>query len=418
MGDGSGARAKVVDSTAGMNELAPAWWALLDRSMAAQATRTPLWLLSWWRVFGESGGRKPRIVVVESGGEVVGIVPLLRRWALRAGVVPVATLELIGSGEPAEHEIFSEYLGAIAASGYEGIVAERFSEALCSGDVGRWDELLMPSMAADDPMVRLVGEALSERGATVEVRATHECPYIELPSSWDGYMARLDSHDRRLVRRTLRDLEAWAKPGKAVLRRAGDQAEMRRGWEILRALHRQRWSGAGVFRSEPFRRFHEMVMPDLLRGRGGVLDLLWLEVNGAPVAAAYDIVYRGHVQFYQSGRKLDVPQGARPGAALQLLAIRRAIEIGYRTYDFGAQASLYKQQLGFGDVRRLVTLSAVAPTLQARASSDVRRTARSIVRFGKDIAGRVQAARAPRTPRVEGAASSSNSDAPDAREPR
>lgn len=386
----------MVDSVTGMNELLPAWWALLERSTAAQPSQTPLWLLTWWKVFGESGGRRPRVVVVESGGEVVGIVPLLRRWVLRAGVVPVATLELMGSGEPVLHEIFSEYLGAIAAGGHEGTVAERFAEALCSGELGRWDELLMPAMSAEDPMLPPLREALSARGATVDVRATHECPYVELPSSWGEYMERLGSHDRRLVRRTLRDLEAWAKPGEAVLRRAGDEAEMRRGWEILRSLHAERWSGAGVFESPMFRAFHEAVMPELLRGRGGVLDLLWLEVGGAPVAAAYNLVYRGHVQFYQSGRKLDVPRGVRPGAALQILAIRRAIERGYRTYDFGAQASLYKQQLAFGDVRRLVTLSAVAPTLQARASSDVRRTARTLVRFGKDIAGRVQAVRAAR----------------------
>ena len=394
MGESSDLRAIVVDSDAGMEALAPAWWDLLARCKDAQPAQTPLWLLTWWRIFGGSGKRQPRVVVIESKREVLGIFPLLRRWVRRAGVVPVATLEWMGSGEPPEDEIFSEYLGPVAAEGHERDVAYRFVRALCSGDLGRWDELLLPAMNEADPMVTLLREALSARGAKVDVRRTHDCPYVVLPSSWDAYMARLDSHDRRLIRRTLRDLDAWAKPGRPVLRVAEDEAGMRRGWEILKGLHAERWGGKGVFESAPYCRFHEAVMPEMLRGSGGKLELMWLEIQGEPVAAAYDIVFRGNVQFYQSGRKMDVPRGVRPGAALQVLALQRAIESGYRSYDFGAQASLYKQQLAFGEPRRLVTLSAVAPTLSARATDDVRRTARSLFRLGKDIAGKLRPARA------------------------
>lgn len=346
-------------------------------------------------MFGGDGGRKLAVVVVESGGEVVGIVPLARRWAVRGGVVPVRTLELLGSGEPQDDEIFSEYLGAIVAAGYEESAARGFADLACSDEMGPWDELLMPALSSDDAMVTHLRDALSARGALVEVHATHECPYLTLPSSWDEYLSRLEGPRRYLVRRTLRDLDAWAGPGGAVLRRAGDAAELERGWAILKALHAERWAGPGVFGSERFCRFHEAVMPELLRGHGGSLDLLWLEVAGEPVAAAYNIVYRGHVQFYQSGRKLEVPKGVRPGLALQILAIRRAIEAGCKSYDFLAQADQYKQKLALGESRHLLTLSAVAPTLRARASSDVRRTARKIWSLARGWKSRARPAAAP-----------------------
>jgi len=309
--------------------------------------------------------------------------------------LPVRTLELLGSGEPREDEIFSEYIGAIAAAGYDEHVSRAFADLACSEGMGPWDELLMPAMSSEDPMVPCLRDALSAKGAIVQVRATHECPFLALPPTWEEYLSRLPGQRRYLVRRTLRDLDAWAGPGGAVLRRASDADELALGWGILRALHADRWGGPGVFASSRFCQFHEAITPELLRGHGGGLDLLWLEIRGEPVAAAYNIVYRGHVQFYQSGRKLDVPKGVRPGLGLQILAIRRAIEAGCKSYDFLAQADQYKQKLALGESRHLLTLSAVAPTLRARASSDVRRTARKIWSLARGWKSRARPVAAP-----------------------
>jgi CelD/BcsL family acetyltransferase involved in cellulose biosynthesis len=387
MGERVPVRARIINQAHGLRELAPAWWALLDRAAAPQPTQTPLWLMAWWSVFGSSRGRELRTVVVETTrGEVIGIVPLLRRWTVRDRVVPVSTLELIGSGEDRDDEICSEYIGPIVARGHEQTVAEAMGEVLCSGQLGAWDELRLEAMRDDDLVVPLLAGELARRRATVEVKRTLECPVAVLPATWEEYLAGLGAQRRYFVRRTMRDLEVWAGPEGARLRRASDPAELAHAWRLLQDLHAARWAGQGVFQSDRFRRFHEIVIPALLRGEGGTLDLLWLEVRGQPVAALYNIVYRGHVQFYQGGRILDAPRGARPGIAIHLLAIRRAIEMGYRTYDFLGRADVYKQKLAPGPARRLVTLSAVAPTLRARASSDLRSAARRLVRLARGLA--------------------------------
>lgn len=373
-------RAFVVGDLAEVPRIVPSWWALLERAATPQPTQTPLWLLTWWDVFGRSGGRQLRIVVLEAkSGEVVGIVPLLRRWALDAKFIPVQTIELIGSGEEREDEIFSEYLGAIVAQGYEAAVAKKLAEMLHRGKLGAWDELLMPAMSGDDPWVPLFAEELRARAIEVKVESTLECPYIALPATWDAYLAGLDGSNRYFVRRTLRELDAWAKPGGAVLRRASTEVELDEGWRILQAIHAERWNGGGSFQSERFRQFHRGVTRELLHGKGGTLDLLWLEVGGEPVAALYNIVYRGHVHFYQSGRKLEVPKNVRPGIAIHLLAIQRAIEAGHRTYDFLASPHQYKHQLAPKQRRNLVTLSAGGPSLRARVSRLVRREARVLL---------------------------------------
>ena len=387
MGEKAPVRARIIDRPHRLRELVPAWWDLLDRAASPQPTQTPLWLLSWWSVFGPTGGRELRAVAVEGPrGELLGLVPLLRRWTVRDRVVPVAAVELLGSGEDSADEVCSEYIGPIAARGHEHTVAEVAAEALCSGQLGAWDELRLTAMSGDDITVPLLAEALQRRRAAAAIETTAECPVAALPSTWEEYLAGLGSERRYFVKRTMRDLDAWAGPGGPVLRRASDASELPAALRTLRDLHAARWGEQDVFRSGRFRRFHELVTPALMRGEGGTLDLLWMEVHGAPVAALYNIVYRGHVQFYQGGRVLDAPRGVRPGTGIHVLAIRRAIEMGYRSYDFLGRADVYKRKLAPALARRLVTLSAVAPTLRARAASDLRSAARRIARMARTIA--------------------------------
>jgi CelD/BcsL family acetyltransferase involved in cellulose biosynthesis len=401
-------RTRVVRDIREITRLVPSWWSLLERAASPQPTQTPLWLLTWWDVFGRSGGRSLRIVVMEDpAGSIVAIVPLLRRWVMDGALFPVLTLELIGSGERQEDEIFSEYIGAVVARGSERAAAQTLAAMLRRGDLGAWDELTMPAMSSEDPWVPLLAEALTAEGIDAGVTTSLECPFIALPKTWDAYVAGLDGNGRYFVRRTLREFDAWAKPGGAKLCAATTEDELDRGFQLLEALHGDRWSGSGggAFQSERFRRFHRAVTRGLLRGEGGALDLLWLEVRGEPVAALYSIVYRGHVHFYQSGRKTDVPKNVRPGIAIHLLAIQRAIAAGHHTYDFLAHPNQYKQKLAPTHRRHLAALSASGPSLRARASKKARAEARMLVKRLREArgqlerlrGGQIQAAPAPLT---------------------
>jgi CelD/BcsL family acetyltransferase involved in cellulose biosynthesis len=374
-------REYVLDDRAALQRLEPAWWALLARAVNPQPVQTPLWLMTWWDVMAADGSRQLKVGVVENdAGEIIGILPLLRRTIRRSGVIPVRTLELVGSGEDQADEIFSEYLGAVVARGQEQLVAGKMADMLRAGDFGTWDELLMPAMSEDDPWIQLFAGELRKSGIDTEVERGLECRYIALPASWDEYLkTSLDGQSRYFVKRTLREFDAWAQPqGGAVLKRASSEGELSQGWEILLSGHAERWEGGGVFRSDKFRKFHETVTRGLFAGTGGVLDLLWLEVGGKPIASVYNIVYDKDVHFYQSGRVRDVPKGVRPGIAVHLYAIRRAIELGYRSYDFLGMPSQYKRSLAPKNSRFLVTLTAVGPGLRARISSRARLEARRL----------------------------------------
>ena len=349
----------------------PAWRDLLDRSRNDEPTLSPLWLGAWWRVFGSEGGRGLRVTLVFDADRLVGMAPLqTRRHWYRPGI-PFRRLELLASGERESDEICSEYIGVIAEQGREEAVVEAFAATLLDGRLGAWSELVLLAMDGESPIPWMLANALERVGIATETEIVGKCPYIRLPASWDDYLASLSSAGRYLVTRSLRVFDEWADGG-AELHEARTTAELDAGRRVLAALHGERWGRGGrtgAFRSPRFAAFHDEVMQRLLAE--GALDLLWLTVRGDPVAVVYNIMWKGKVYFYQSGRKVNVPKGVRPGIVMHAHAIQRAIAAGRREYDFLAGASQYKMQLASA-TRPLLRMRAVrSPMLElARRAAD------------------------------------------------
>ena len=363
-------RTRVIQGIHELEGLAPNWRGLISRAACAQPVLTPLWLLAWWREFGPTDQREMRVVTVEEGDELVGLIPLVRRRTMHRRTIPVRRLELFATGEAERDEICSEYVGALVAKGKERDIARETSRALRDGALGEWDELSMTAMSGEDPLVPELVSALKADGIAARSRQSGACPYIPLPRSWDDYLRALGSDRRYVVTRSLRELSKWAGENNWTLCRAQTSEELAEGRRVLCALHGERWAASGsggVFASARFTRFHDDVMPRMLAGEDGVsLELQWLLVRGEPVAVTYSFVYGGKVHFYQSGRRMDVPKSVRPGIAMHALAIRASIDAGRHEYDFLGGASRYKRDLALA-VRPLVTIRAVAPSLRAQA---------------------------------------------------
>lgn len=348
----------VVSDFAEAERLRPQWEALLDRSNRKEITQSPDWLLTWWRVYGGLQGRRLRLGLFHQDGRLIGLAPLLRRWHWYGGGLPFRRLELLASGEPDEHGIFSNHLAILAETGFEEAVADRLASAVVGGAFGSWDEVVLPMMSGDTPLPDLLADAFRTAGASVEKTETAFAPYTPLPASWEAYLQGLSKHKRRTVQRSLKALEAWS-DGTLRLERATTSEDLEKGKAILVRLHQTRWAGdgqAGVFRSPLFVQFHDLLMRRLLER--GELELLWLCARDEPIAAVYGMIWGGKVSIYQTGRRLDVPESLRPGFALMALAIRRAIEAGLQEFDLLAEDMRYKRQLA-PMARPLVRLRAV-----------------------------------------------------------
>jgi hypothetical protein len=343
---------------AALEALVPAWGRLLETSASNEPMLSPVWLLTWWRVYGEGSGRRLRAVAFRDGDRLVGLAPLLwRRYWYRPGI-PFRRLEPLGADVDEGDGVCSDYLNVLAERGAEDAVARSLAGALAGGALGGWDEFVLPVMDGEGPMPRLLTAALAEAGLDARCEQTDVAPYAPLPASWDAYLQALPKKKRYGIVRAVRDFETWA-DGTAELRRASTRPELEEGKRVLAALHNERWDAAGqvgAFRSPRFAAFHDAVLPQLLDA--GALELLWLTVRGEPVAAIYNLVWNNKVYFYQCGRKPDAPHGQRLGVVMVAYALRAAVEAGRREFDALAGASLYKSQL----------LPAARPLVQVRAA--------------------------------------------------
>ena len=369
----AGLAREVVTDAAGAERLRPEWTDLLRRSGRVELTLSPDWMLTWWRVYGPTQGRRLRLALFRDGGRLVGLAPLLRRTHWHRGVVPFRRLEFLASGERDGHGLCSNHLNVIAERGAEETVARSLAAAVTAGTLGGWDELVLPMMDGDGPMPALLTAAFGDAGLPCEVVETARAPYITLPATWDDYLKGLSCTHRRQITRGLRAFDEWA-GGTARLERVTDLAGLAEGQRILTALHHARWEGgqSGVFRSPPFIEFHDLMMRHLLER--GSLELTWLRVRGEPVAALYGMAWGDKAMAYQTGRRPDVPANVRLGGVILAYAIRAAIEAGRREFDLLADEAPYKMQLTT-TVRPLVQVrvvrAAVREALRRRMESGV-----------------------------------------------
>ncbi len=77
----------------------------------------------------------------------------------------------------------------------------------------------------------------------------------------------------------------------------------------------------------------------------GHVQFYWLELDGKPAAAEYQLVGDGVLYAYQAGVDPDA-MGHQPGKLINLAILRRAIERGYRAFDFLRGDEPYKARFG------------------------------------------------------------------------
>lgn len=190
-----------------------------------------------------------------------------------------------------------------------------------------WQVIVLSGVAADAHNVTRLSEAFQSRGYTVRRTPLAPCPYIELPATWDEYLASLSKSRRQTIRWQERKLAR--DHAMVITDYAPDQLD--EGWRRLRSLHSARWAGRGSLSEDRLDRLLRSFSSEL-----AARDELWLttlDLDGEAAAAWHGFACGDTVYFYQSGRD---PKWGSASVGLVLLGamIRRAIERGYRRFDF------------------------------------------------------------------------------------
>jgi CelD/BcsL family acetyltransferase involved in cellulose biosynthesis len=252
--------------------------------------------------------------------QLVGIAPLYLDRVMAKGNV----LRLLGTGE-----VCTDHLSIVCHDADRERVAVALAEYLANAD--DWDALELACVNAQDQSLAALVSALGEHACETTMDVADACWKIELPATWDDYLARQSkSHRKQLRRAERRVLES----DRIVWHPVRSATELETAWPILVDLHQRRRKSLGepgCFASRPFHEFHRLVAERLLvRGQ---LRMSWLELDGTPAAAEYHFASNDTTYAYQGGvdpERLD----DEPGRLSTILCLRQAFDEGHTTFDF------------------------------------------------------------------------------------
>lgn len=325
-------RLSVADSWT--SDVVRAWEQVLNRDLEAGVFCTPAWLQAWWETLG-SGDLL--LALVWDGDEPIAVFPACRC------VDGVGLLTFLGSEDVTDQQV------PLSAPGREAETLGFFINWAFS-DGGFW-RLRFHSVSGRrwlDAVDQVATGDLIWRQDEVDVS-----PAIQLPATFEDYLAGLSSHDRHEIRRKRRRL---SEAGKVVVRRAHEV-----GWEsdlaVFFDFHRDAPGDKAQFFTPDRERFFRRLAADLFLFGLARLDVL--ELDDEPVACTFSYDYRGSFELYNSSFRPDLAKLA-PGMVLVGHLIETAIDEGKHTFDFLRGQERYKLRFGpeLRPVYRVEVLSA------------------------------------------------------------
>jgi CelD/BcsL family acetyltransferase involved in cellulose biosynthesis len=315
-----------------------------DHLAASVPFRSWTWLSTWWKHYRDEldawrASRELFVLAVFDGEALVGVAP----WFIQSTAANGTRIRTLGSGE-----ICSDYMTLLCRPGAEREVTEMIAEYLMDilseacPEHCRWNQLELFGVDRNDYPTTMLSESLHRRHCTIHRRSRVNCWRIDLPTDWEQYLAGLSSNFRQEARRLDR---RYFGAGKAVLRNIEKSSDLSPRLDMLVDLHQRRWRAhgePGCYASPRFAGFIREISPLLFER--GEMQVQWLEIDGRPVAAEYELLGGGVVYIYQTGIDPEA-KAHQPGKLANLAGIRRAIDGGRVAYDFLRGDEAYKAHL-------------------------------------------------------------------------
>jgi CelD/BcsL family acetyltransferase involved in cellulose biosynthesis len=234
-----------------------------------------------------------------------------------------------------------DYLDFVVAPGKEQDFFDAILEDLRQKGIGRLDLCcLRPDSTA---ATALVGMA-ENRGYEVSCEQGDVTFELDLPSTWDEYLAMLSTKQRHEVRRKLRRLQ---QAGDANYRLVDGGEALPQVMDVFLKLFREAGEGKAAFMTPRMESFFVSLAEAM--AEAGLLKFGILEFNASPVAAVMCFDYEDNIYLYNSGYD---PQYSSLSVGLlsKVLCIRDSIERGKKRFDFLKGREAYKYRLGGREV--------------------------------------------------------------------
>jgi CelD/BcsL family acetyltransferase involved in cellulose biosynthesis len=329
---------RVLDSWSQLTPLADAWETLSEKAAVTSVFATYDWQRLWWEHYAR--GRALRVLVAATRDDgVVGILPLYidEQPFLR---YPVRFLRFVGSGGDTR----PDDLGPLLLPGFEVEAARALAEAALR--LAGWDVLMLADMDPECVFAREMASAARRAHGDTMTGRCERIAYLDLPASYDAWLASL-SRDRRYRTRKIRRNAQAAHAVRFFV--WDDPATIDEGIDALVKLHQKRWQRAGEdhrFSTPQYTAFHRAaIKASLSRDR---LRLYCLTFDDIPVAVYYFYRFRDRVFLFQAGFDPDHAD-LKPGQVLLGYVIEHAIGEGMKVLDFLRGEHRYKDEIATGE---------------------------------------------------------------------
>ena len=280
----------------------------------------PSWLRVWWQIFGS--GAELYLRAVWQREKIIGIAPLL---------VKEKTASIVGSAD------VCDYLDFVVAPGVERDFFSALLDDLREKGITHLD--LRPLRPDSTVLTHLVGIAQNRKH---EVLCHKEGVSVELdlPSTWDEYLATLDKKQRHEVRRKLRRLWEAGNVDYHCVEVRQEVGDFMDTFLNLFSLSREEKASFMTNQMESFFRSLAEAMAEI-----GLLRFGILKVDTLPAAMIMGFDYNEAMYLYNSAYDPNYSY-LSVGLLSKVLCIKESIQRGRKKWDFLKGGEPYKYHIG------------------------------------------------------------------------
>ncbi len=284
----------------------------------------PGWSQVWWQVFGTEAELYLR--AVRQGDKIIGIAPLL---------VKEKTASIIGSDD------ICDYLDFVIAPGMERDFFSVLLDDLRQKSINHLD--LRP-LRPDSMVLTDLVEIARERKYDIHCQSEDVSLELELPSTFDEYLALLAVKQRHEVKRKLRRL--W-EAGNVDYHTVEDSAAVRAAMDTFIKLFSESREDKATFMTARMESFFRSLADTM--AKAGLLRLGILELDTLPIAMVMCFDYNDCVYLYNSSYNPHY-SALSIGLLSKVLCIKDSIQRGKKRFDFLKGGEPYKYHLGGREV--------------------------------------------------------------------
>jgi CelD/BcsL family acetyltransferase involved in cellulose biosynthesis len=330
---------EIIKTNAELQKIADQWNELLESSATHMPFLRHEYLTTWWSTLGGGEWEQGELFVLigrDDDGDLRGIAPLF----LTNNLDRENALMFLGSIE------ISDYLDVIARPEDLEPFLIALLEYLTGLEGGAWNVLDLYNLIEDSPTLPALKVAADHFGLSFSQEPLQPSPYVDLPGTWDDYLAGIQKKQRHEIRRKIRRAEGYFIPVRWYF--IEDENNLDDAMDDFMNLMAYDPNKA-AFLTEVMRLQMKKAVHTAFRA--GWLQLAFLDIGDEKAAAYLNFDFDNKIWIYNSGINFEHSQ-LSPGWVLLGYLIQWAIDNGRKRIDFMRGDEDYKYR--FGGINRFV----------------------------------------------------------------